>query len=183
MSNDMITNSVFDFAYGGAMRDAVLRGAYNGERKGLVNNQDAKKKVRKFADRVLAGEFSSQEDYDLAFYDTAEHIPLPNFTFGNGQKLVNMTLKYLYIGCYYNSNMRNVFAFCHCPMDGIMLKKAWDKRTLLSDITLGTYNYFLKGWGADIDTARYKKFQKAIRFLAAEDGVTALEYDFLHWDE
>lgn len=44
------------------------------------------------------------------------------FTFGNVQKLVNMTAKYMFLSAYENENKRVLFKHCHCPMDGIMIR-------------------------------------------------------------
>ena len=48
------------------------------------------------------------------------------FTFGNIQKLINMTLKYMFTICYTNDSMRKRFMYCHCPMDSIMMRKVDD---------------------------------------------------------
>ena len=44
------------------------------------------------------------------------------FTFGNAQKLVNMTAKYMFLRAYGDNGERSKFEGCDCPMDGVMCR-------------------------------------------------------------
>ncbi|MBR6051389.1 MAG: hypothetical protein IKP68_09350, partial [Clostridia bacterium] len=62
--------------------------------------------------------------------DTEKYKYKGTFKFGNAQKLINMTVKYFYVMTYGNNNIsRDHFQYCHCPVDGQMLKKVWKKRS------------------------------------------------------
>ena len=50
------------------------------------------------------------------------------FSYGNAQKLVNMTAKYIYIATYFNDDYKDKFEKCHCPMDSLIVE------SLIADI-------------------------------------------------
>lgn len=74
----------------------------------------------------------SQANFDRWLYDCISYISsIGNLTFGQGQKIINILLKYYY--CYYNAelnekwNIENdylkaFFHYFHAPVDGIILK-------------------------------------------------------------
>ena len=56
-----------------------------------------------------------------------------NFSFGNAQKLINMTIKHIYLHTYTIDSLgfpsiRERFRYCHCPMDSIMLQDVWKRK-------------------------------------------------------
>lgn len=207
--DNVMDRTILEFVYVLAMREATLQLAYEGEKKWLtkVKNDDGtpNKEVEAFvnvleehANAVMGGEtFDTQEQYNSSFYKVAEDIcnkinankrdEKDTFSFGNAQKLINMTMKYLYIMCYKDSEKRELFRFCHCPMDSILLKHVWKQRNELSDKTMKRmkgYKVFLASWGSedfnDNDDSRYKTFQAAIKELNGNDQY-ALEYDYKIW--
>jgi len=108
----------------------------------------------------------------------------PKFTFGNSQKLINMTAKYMFISAYNNPGLRRKFAFCHCPMDAFMLKHVWYEcinkigKNYWKDkgYTQSGDNGFLKSWSRETkglnhkeldksEPKRYCDFQKAVQEL------------------
>lgn len=117
-----IDSAIFDFAYENAMRDATLMQAYSGNKKQLKNCTEAREIVWSYIDRILKGnEEGSVKD---VINHTAEAFAgYPSFTFGNAQKLVNMTAKYMYMATYCNEDMRSKFTLdnCDCPMDRIII--------------------------------------------------------------
>ncbi|MEN6411916.1 MAG: hypothetical protein ABFC84_04000 [Veillonellales bacterium] len=74
----------------------------------------------------------SQANFDEWFYECIYYISnIGNLTFGQGQKIVNILLKYHY--CYYNAELnqkwnieydylKSFFRYFHAPVDGIILK-------------------------------------------------------------
>lgn len=201
--DNVMDRTILEFVYVLAMREATLQLAYEGEKKWLtkVKNDDGtpNKDVEAFVNvleehvnAVMGGEtFDTQEKYNSSFYKVAEDIcnkinackqnEKVTFSFGNAQKLINMTMKYLYIMCYKNSENRELFRFCHCPMDGILLKHVWDQRKLSNLPGNWKRPDFLASWGKEKDShERYDAFQIAIKKLKDPDQY-ALEYDYKIW--
>lgn len=125
-----IKDKIFDFAYALAFRDATMQGEYQAQQETKETNTDAYKKaknnirkkarasVKEYVDGVVAGEFPY---FNEAAQKVNNCVADLAFRFCNIQKLLNMTIKYIYIVCYKKPEIRNNFKECHCPMDKIML--------------------------------------------------------------
>lgn len=201
--NINIDDKVFRFIYVEAMKDAVVQLAYKGEKKWLMESDiltPLKGEIEPLINKVLNNEYLSQDKYDEDFLNTTITIckyindaaSNNEFTFGNAQKLINIMLKYFYISSYKDDISRTKFRFCHCPMDQQLLKNIWSNRKEIdSDITLGSYEYFLKSWGNEdfekdkngkiMLPKRYELFQLAVRCLAEKKDINPLEYDYYVW--
>ncbi len=182
---------VFKFVYGCALHDAVNQRAYPHDNKGHspakneieANYPRAMDIVRAFADQVLDKTFASQCEYDNAFWECTEqlHREMPFFTFGNIQKLINMTLKYLYIKTYHDKSLRVGFRFCHCPVDGKMLAHIWKVRNQLNNRPPEPYSWSREDFG---DTEKYRAFQDAAREHLQSNpafGDNLIELDYNIW--
>ena len=96
------------------------------------NAKCAKKAVWDYINRLRIDEgYERREQHDASFLATAENVINAfagygdydsSFGFGNAQKLINMTAKYIALGIYMD-DCREGFQYCHCPMDGIMVDK------------------------------------------------------------
>ena len=113
------------------------------------------------------------------------------FTFGNIQKLVNMSAKYLYIACYANPEMRTRFVFCDCPMDSIMIKgvvseagrnkfERLRKETSWSSLAITDGNNTEIKKIIDLIPKEYVEFQQWIRKNKYEYE-NVLDFDFRKW--
>lgn len=188
----IVDDKIFDFIYTIAMRDATLQQAFDLTKSGLnkkadlLNCKEAKKHVRKYIDDIIAGKktdfYTVETDVETAF---GQFIPGKNFTFGNCQKLINMTVKYFYIVTYSDPTIRSHFNNCHCPMDNVMIKTVKselkkDKKTLKD---FGITSDDLKSWSKIVNsnTSQYDAFQKIVCYLAQKQGVSPIEYDYLMW--
>lgn len=110
-----------------------------------------------------------------------------HFTFGNAQKLVNMTAKYMYLRSYGDSNERKLFKFCHCPMDGTMIrivKEKYPKASFKADYSWST----LENSGDKI-LGVYVEFQKYIQDMVQkerhnrkDEDIIPLDMDFIYWE-
>lgn len=188
---------IFEFVYKMAFQDAVQQKAYEGKKKDLYEIPEARDVVKKYVGYIIEKEHHvTQEEHDRIFRDTAlklcKVINRNDFTFGNAQKLINMTAKYLYIICYADSAFRDRFRYCHCPMDRVMLNIVWKKyrekygvnarrEKLNEGVTEGN---FLKSWGKENwedgrIPRRYINFQKAVQELAGE--LYPIEYDYCNY--
>lgn len=199
---------IFEFVFVYAMRDAVMRGAFAGEKKWLENVYDAKNIVKQYIDKILSGTFTSKESHDNDFLETAKKVcncinNSPNkpkgckgtFTFGNAQKLINMTVKRFYLVYYIDKSYRDKFRFCHCPMDDILLKWVWENYCSEENVpkiernaALGRRNEFLDSWGKEgFSTSptklpdRYKKFQATIKKWGDNRFYIPIEMDYCVW--
>lgn len=197
-----IEKKIFDFAYELALRDATLQNAYTGSLGSLRQNDEAKRILKAYINAVLAGNAN-----EALFWQTAQAIEAsfdsfldagqPCFTFGNTQKLINMTAKYMFITCYQHNDLRNAFSVCHCPMDGIMVNTVIDEleRALSSSssfeeqqrirefMSRGWKSYLRSPWSKikSSNKEQYKTYQRIVRLLSDRNGVSPLEYDFLMW--
>ena len=181
-------NQIFNFAYLLAFRDATTRNAYKNVNKEPEETFREIKEFLYFKCKCRVHQYI-RDIFEAKYPDPIEciecvckythkvHNHTYNFSFGNAQKLVNMTAKYMYLACYNDEEKRILFKNCDCPMDGIMIKKVkinkeigFTKELAWSSISLDnqkTYDYF----------------QEQIRLLCNEEKVYLIEYDFLHWDE
>lgn len=215
----ILDDHIFNFIYGCALHDAVLQKAYEGERTWISKVSGAKMAVKKYIDRVVRGDFKNSDantkaTHEKVFLETAIEVcnkinnsndkptnpTVGRFTFGNAQKLINMTTKHVYAHTYSmnlleHDSIRDYFRHCHCPMDSIMLDKVWKeyKNSFDNSIRkkeLGNCECFHKSWGnEDFNTnkqilpCRYKKFQEAINDIIDKNGgnIFPVEYDYIFW--
>ena len=125
------SNYLFDLAYRNAMGDATRRTNVEAGSKKIFldtnkpNSRKAKNLIREYIDENFKGEH-------ICFYETASSVVKllsfiddknTFFDFGNAQKLINMTAKYLFIMLYNSDDidLRSKFTHFHCPMDRIMI--------------------------------------------------------------
>lgn len=192
---------IFDFAYELALRDAVMRTAYLGDKNKLRENREGKDIVFDYANKIINNDefdyYGIAKDLCNSFDEFIE--PKENskvqFNFGNAQKLLNMTMKYLYIMCYKNNELRDKFQNCHCPMDGIMIDKVINElKKLKSEGDSSVQQYTQRGYigflkskswsrlSVSDDKAVYEQFQKSVKFLAKKQDLYPLEYDYYLWN-
>ncbi len=194
-------DKIFEFAVTIALRTAVGQAAYGGKdiEKPTKENLNLAP-IKAFVDKVIRGAYKSQGEYDKDFllllqaikmhiqthYETEENgfvngLEIKKWKMGNSQKLVNITLKYMYIAVYYEHKWRENFKFCHCPMDKVLLKNVWDnfnkpkpfsKTEPWSQEEFDVRNYA---------QSRYCKFQECVRELATQREIYPLEYDYIIW--
>lgn len=202
----IVDDKVFEFIYTIAMRDATQQKAYNligykatkdakkpddYKKEALLQNNVAKDIIREYIDNIISGnnpDFyiveKAVEDSFIVFIQGKTY--LSPFTFGNCQKLINMTVKYFYIVTYSGSTIRSYFNNCHCPMDNVMIKTV--KRELknnkipLKDFKI-TSEELSKSWSRIVqgNTSQYDAFQEIVKYLAKQKGVSPIEYDYLMW--
>ena len=185
----MTEDKIFKFAYDMAFRDATMRKAFpklddektveNGEelfyrrKKRVKDNAEAF--VEAYINAILSGFFPCPYDTIIEVCNAARS---DGFTFGNVQKLVNMIAKYMFFKAYGDEREREKFRNCHCPMDGIMIRKVKeyykDFDTNFSWSTLILDNKGLQ---------RYKQFQDCIKEIGIKENAMPIEVDFLLWDE
>lgn len=211
----ILEEHVFTFIYGCALKDAVLQKAFSGKKAWIGKEvPEAKAHVRAYIDRVLSGEFREASDAAKRAHDEAllsaaiavceaikgykdKHANADEFSFGNAQKLINMTVKHIYAHTYSVPDLRDCFRYCHAPMDSIMLSKVWrmvGKKLGKSERAKRLGENFLSPWGREEFaengegcsnfSERYLNFQAAIRKLIEEEkgDLFPVEFDYVFWN-
>ena len=197
---NIIQDKMFNFIYTLSLRDALLRNAYKYPKKPLFNNIHARDILKNYVNDVLNGANYNFYEIEKEIENSFRNFLGNNtFTFGNSQKLVNMTFKYAYLFCYKNNQLTKCFSHCHCPMDNIMINVVIDEiknlqnktltekqKRILNSLTSKGYKTFLrKPWSQitqnNID--QYTLFQNIVKFLADMQNITPLQYDYLMWDK
>ena len=202
---------IFDFAFGGALVDATSQKAFNPKDEKAkstarqIITRKAKGLVQKYIQDLL--DHKGVDDGAFMAYATAiaeslrgetfgvdlnaERGDESEFTFGNIQKLINMTVKNQYGRYFDDEGKRACFRNCHCPMDSRMIKKvAKEYREKGADDKLKKIKWSSVKWSKlvfkntqnECSKAYYDTFQRMVRELADAEGLTPIEYDFVHWD-
>jgi len=194
--DEFVKEKIFDFAYTMAFRDATMRRAFS-RREGESDEELQQRKneikkhsnliVRNYIDSILLGDESVHKKIDpFSIIESLcdEENTNRGFTFGNAQKLVNMTAKYMFLSTYADPEKRELYKDCHCPMDGFMMEWVKNHR---DDYGLPLLK-FKKSWSQimldDIESlAEYERFQDCIKLISEKEGIFPLEVDFKYWDE
>lgn len=206
-----VEDHLFDFVYNMALRDAVMQKAYGGEKKHLGNCVKAKARIKEYIDSILDNnqpDFNTvAEDVEKAFADFHKTQNGAQFTFGNTQKLINMTAKYMFLITYKNKcrQTRGCFRCCHCPVDNIMLGKVVELVEALPKKEKDELSRNLQGFKAEDDSTtkvlaknwkgvfkepwskikkdRYDTFQAIVKYLADKENVLPIEFDYKYWGQ
>ena len=132
------------------------------------------------------------------------------FTYGNAQKWLNMTIKYLFIvnsvmemlGAaedfrkFYRNKFEKFEGYFHVPIDSYIIKSLWDEKaavgetsewlslkegkTLKND-TLGAYSTDKYTVWSQFDAGDYKKVKEHIADKIAEEGVSPMRWENEKW--
>lgn len=106
------------------------------------------------------------------------------FTYGQAQKWVNMTLKYLWLLDMLPNGLSE--AELHVPVDSFILealKETQQFNTEGNRITGSGESYYYNGeaWSAISDPENYKKLQDGIRDIAKERGFFPIQWESSAW--
>lgn len=108
-----------------------------------------------------------------------------DFTFGQAQKWINMTLKYLWayeitgIEASVVPSMKEMEAFMHIPLDRKMLKIL---KTNYSDIKLSGAGSDGYAWSKIQDYESYNSYQKEIREAILKEYESPIVFELKHWN-
>ena len=194
-----IQDKIFEFIYGAGLHDATAQRAYpchKGEEKQLKNNKEAVEIVKGYVDNIIKGTPDDFYDIAMRLVNSFNMFEKTNgmkelFTFGNAQKLINITVKFMYIVSYNNVEMQQLFANCHCPLDRKMggfvkkeLKKLRMYKSLPRDIVTIIDNNLWKKWDgtwSKVSVESYRQYQTVVMYLSKKEGVIPIEYDYIHF--
>ena len=208
--NKTMQDYLFAFAYEEALRDATLMQSFAGEKAYLKKCCAGKKAVREYVDGILSGkQEKSFDETEKAVEDAFNCFIKSNeknqeFTFGNAQKLINMTVKYMFLSAYAHddySTFRDRFVESHCPMDSIMcqiVKNKFDED--VSDDAKAIKQRYQHGkstWKGYLNLpwssmkrddnesvpVEYSCFQEIVKYLAKKENLIPIEYDYKYWEK
>lgn len=151
------------------------------------NAKCVKKAVWDYINRLRIDEgYERREQHDASFLATAENVinafagygdDDSSFGFGNAQKLINMTAKYIALG-FYMDDCRENFQYCHCPMDGIMVEKVITLLEGREDIR-ETFGLEKRGWKGVLRDTAWSKIEKA----KLKKATTDFNSSWIHLEE
>ncbi|SEA56724.1 hypothetical protein SAMN05216349_11725 [Oribacterium sp. KHPX15] len=187
-----IDDKTFDFAYIMAFRDATMRNAFPRHSDEKDNDFHTRKRRIKNHSKPIVKNY-----IDAIMKDDNQMVPFTvinrlcdrdntdqGFTFGNAQKLVNMTAKYMFLSAYGDTEKRELFKNCHCPMDGVMMERLREK---CEEYTLKLEKFEIPWSRLKKDDEKsikeYEKFQYYINQIAKQENIYPIEVDFMFWDE
>lgn len=208
-----LVDLIFNFAFDMALRDATLQKAYRGtDKKILRENDEARRFVKEYIHDIFIEchpcfydiEKKVEESYNRFIGDNklvdSEGKPA-QFSFGNSQKLINMTAKYMYITAYTDDAVRAKFQCCHCPMDSIMVERVIKKigevarsskeyEEQINEIAKTytpsnlTWRQFLRQAWSKITTPNYEQyelFQHFVSYLSEKEHISSIDLDYYYW--
>ena len=169
----VINRSIFDFYYYLAVLDATKRVSKAEEKEALLKKPEIKTAILTYAENVI------NNNGNPDFYCTLERIKKISenkLSFGKIQKLINMTMKYLYSQFYYIPECRERFKKCHAPMDRKMLHFVYVKYKELFE----EYPGFSRdlSWSKMTERKIYDNYQNAIRRIIENENKDLLPIEF-----
>ena len=115
-----------------------------------------------------------------------------NFTYGQAQKWLNMTIKYMYLMGFWKDEFKNIEKALHIPVDSYIIQAVWGnddiklpliKDKLLKNGTRGAYSdEKIKKW-SKWRRYEYRRFQNTLKKYLAENlpDKTPLEWEAEVW--
>lgn len=185
-----LKKELYEFAYSEAVDDSTRR-SFSGKTtvENIRKNESAKEAICSYVTKGIK-KGVDLSDFLVCCDTVLDSIDDPDFSFGNAQKLINMTVKHLFISCYLDKTYRNSFKSFDCAMDRLMIHKVWMKYKTVFPNDKETRIFVLKGirtsdcskiaW-SDLDKSEgidiYLKYQNMIRNLAKKEGVSPIEWE------
>ena len=188
----MVDEKVFDFIYSMALNDAMNRVSKEGDKSKLAGNKGIKEEVKKYANNIISGNETDLKTTinEIKRINKDSEKQIENFTFGKIQKLINMTMKYLYIKYSENDVVKKNYMACHAPMDSIMRDFVYESYYMLYPEKPKNSIGFTKecSWSG-IDSRdkimEYYAFQSAINDIIKKKNlhISHIEFDYKYWGE
>lgn len=214
-SRDKILEQIISKAYG----DATMFKAFNMQidkgwkDQAISVKRDAMDLIKRSLDCFEKLDILSESVFDewhnsvcgelKEIYKNFKREGIESFSYGNAQKLVNMTMKYLYViskvfqgKCVEIKELlvavEKARCFLHVPIDNKIIDAIWRETNINLPIKENVHpnrrkNYiipseYVVGWSKWIDT-QYLEIQKELRnFILESDGIP-IEWEEVHWIE
>lgn len=190
-------NTILESAIKVAYNDATMQGAYNALEKQNAEEIDYDK-VAKRLKRAIENLLGNSLEYkgwhntictdlvefykDVKFKDKKLKVEKPAFSYGNAQKWVNMTMKYLYIlseifleyknDCIEYKKIKELYKYFQVPVDSFIIESVWNdknvalpivEKNLLKNGTRGAYSSEKVIPWSKWDKSSYEKFKNSLQ--------------------
>lgn len=170
------TSAALDICENLAYRDFCRTIRFKGEHDTFKDN--VKVLITQNIDGLIS--VRTKEDFDRKHKDLCEKIiEIANFqkvleadfTYGQAQKWLNMTLKYMLLTGFWNDKLQPIIGFLHIPVDSYIISAA--KKYLGISITSKAWSK----WDIEI----YEQFQKEVREKSGNEN--PIEWEHKVWLE
>lgn len=108
-----------------------------------------------------------------------------DFTYGQAQKWLNMTLKYMLIMGFWNDELKDIIGVMHVPVDSYVIEAVWkDEHIILpmkSNKTRGKYNSEKVVPWSKWDKDMYTAFQTSLRESEILNGEVPINWERHAW--
>ncbi|SFL05342.1 hypothetical protein SAMN05216390_10924 [Lachnospiraceae bacterium KH1T2] len=190
INNEKMKELVFNFVYDMALNDATRRTNASNLKNRIANIDGIKKEILIYTNEVLEGNYPKHCNVIKSVMDIVKDKNIEGFTFGNAQKLVNMTMKYLYLSYYNNPEISKYFRCCDAPMDSIMMTFVYECYYIINGTDskkkgVSNPKFKREGWSTQETDKEYQEFQIAIKNIIEKKklGISPIEFDYLFWDK
>lgn len=107
------------------------------------------------------------------------------FHYGQAQKWLNMTLKYMWLIGLWEKELENILPMLHVPVDNIIIKEAWKDNTITlpCDENKRKLNYkeeYVERW-SKWEYKEYREFQRSLRDSRLLGKKTPIEWENEIW--
>lgn len=191
-TNVLLPEYIFDFIYGEAMNDATRRTNAASIKNTDLDRTALKGRVKKYVESLINGENPNFCDWVEGTENILKKAGINEFTFGNIQKLVNMTIKYLYVRYYDNEEIKSRLKLCDAPMDRIMVCFVYESYYVVQGTTSKEKRNIEKpgfeidcAWSNLTNNCEYNAFQKAIDIIIEKKklDISRIEFDYMYWEK
>lgn len=159
--------------------------------------RNAEDSIKKWINELLGEDDITPQDFDNRHESICKYLKKKDpelfkitsgFSYGQAQKWINMTLKYMLIMGIWNNEMSTKIQFLHIPIDNIVLKVLYNISKDESKIKKISESEFLivgkKGnfkWSAIPDNEEYDIFRQYIEKVINDNPITDCN-SFIEWE-
>ncbi len=137
----------------------------------LKTAKDATKKIITNNIRTIP---SNKEAYDKWFFDLCSAITNIGYSFGQAQRWVNMTMKYLIV-LDYEPIDQAIIECLHAPIDTDIVQKVIDENHWSDYLPWSSYDV--------LSEKKYRELQEIIHTKAEQEGVSTIAWEFDAWNK
>ena len=147
----------------------------------IISNLEATfKATRIVINQHISSLLKGNKDYDEWHKILCAAIVEKGYTFGQAQKWVNMTMKYLIVLDY--APVFKYFDYLHVPIDTIVINNAIDNK-IIDEVERERYLPWSTSLNNNDDHNYYGKFQSKIRRHVEDKHISPIEWEFGAWNE
>lgn len=170
------TSAALDICENLAYRDFCRTIRFKGEHDAFRDN--VKAAITQSIDGLIS--VGTKEDFDQKHEDickeiitcaNSQKVLAADFTYGQAQKWLNMTLKYMLLTGFWNDKLQPIIGFLHVPVDSYIISAA------KKDLGISVVPKAWSKWDIEL----YEKFQKEVREKFGNEY--PIEWEYRVWLE